>query len=585
MPVYIFGFPFGEGLNISKKGNPAITVSTGNVSSIRKDKYNNVSYIQITGSINPGNSGGPIVDKKGKLIGIVVIKRKGTQIAFAIPTNELKKFFHGRISNISPVEKYNKDGRAEILFRAITIDPLNKISKIGIAIGPKKNVKTPYPINSSGYPGRIFPLKDYRELKWEKRSTAATKIVLHGNPGETKEFVFQVYFIDGSGKTQFLDATVKKVKFRGKVITTHHGKPSKKIDEDEWLEQNSNIMYGGKLTVKTPGKSMIGVGKTVVDANVHHIDLSPQYIVGHLLWENEKGNSFYSLSKKGIIYQVSVPDFKLLKEINLGYDNASDMELSEEGIVVVFPNLQEVRIIDPVKFTYKATISVPEVYYVGASLKSRYIFATRQLSSRKMSIIDAKEKRIVNILDAYRMGIPQKKHTKNSGLFDFSQPTVSPDGNYFFCESGSCLHRFRINGSLIYEEAGPRLADGPRRIVISPDSKYICLPTAGGNTQGLHGHPYIGLHGTYVYKINDIINPVASFVSGECPGVIGFDKKGIMVYAHNFKHQLITFSPDGKKMKEYQLTHRGDTVRHFLVHPSGKKLLILTEQSLLWVIL
>lgn len=233
MPAYIFGFPFGEDLNISRGGNPAITVITGNVSSIRKDKYNNVSYIQFTGSVNPGNSGGPIVDKEGKLIGIVVIKRKGTQIAFAIPTDEIKKFFHGRISVIRLVEKYNRDGKAEILFRAITIDPLNKISKISIAIGPKNNVNTPYPINSSGYPERIFPLKDYRELKWEKSSSAATTIVLHGNPGETKAFIFQGYFIDGSGKQHFLMPALKKVKFKVQVMTQEQRKPPKIIDDDD----------------------------------------------------------------------------------------------------------------------------------------------------------------------------------------------------------------------------------------------------------------------------------------------------------------------------------------------------------------
>jgi hypothetical protein len=589
MPVYIFGFPFGEGLNISREGNPAITVSKGSISSIRKDEYNNVSYIQVTGSINPGNSGGPIVDKEGKLIGIVVIKRKGTQIAFAIPTNQLKKFFNGRIRTIRPVEKYNEDGIAEIIFRAITIDPLNKISKIGIAIGPKKNVKTPYPINSSGYPGRIFPLKDYRELKWEKRSTAAIKRLFHGKPGETKEFVFQVYFIDGSGKIQFLNPTVQKVKFKGQEMKPEQRKPSKTIGDDDWLGKKNKASVGGKLTVKSPGKSILGILKTVKDAKVHKIDLPAELIVGDLLWENEKGNSFYSLNSKGVIYQVSVPGFKILKEINLEYYHVSDMALSQEGIVVVFPRNHEVMIIGPVKLTYKAILSVPGAHYAAASLKSRFVFITMSRytsDSSKVVMIDAKEKRIVNNLNGYRMGEPQKSYSNRTGIITFNYPTVSPDGNYFFCESSESLHRFKItNSSLIYEEAGPPIADGPQRIVISPDSKYICLLSGSVKRHRFRGHPDIGNYGTYVYRIDDISTPIVSFESGSFPRALGFDKKARMIYAQNHKHQLITFSPDGKRMKEYQLTFGGDTVNHFLVHPSGKKLLILTKKSLLWVTL
>ncbi len=88
MPVYIFGFPFGEMLS-TNKGNPAITVGKGSVSSIRTDNQGQVSIVQINADVNPGNSGGPVVDARGRLVGIAVATVRGTQIGLMIPAAKL----------------------------------------------------------------------------------------------------------------------------------------------------------------------------------------------------------------------------------------------------------------------------------------------------------------------------------------------------------------------------------------------------------------------------------------------------------------------------------------------------------------
>lgn len=63
MPVYVFGFPFGEVL-ATGKGNPAITIGKGSVSSLRLDERGELARVQIDGALNPGNSGGPVVDAR-----------------------------------------------------------------------------------------------------------------------------------------------------------------------------------------------------------------------------------------------------------------------------------------------------------------------------------------------------------------------------------------------------------------------------------------------------------------------------------------------------------------------------------------
>jgi S1-C subfamily serine protease len=95
MPVYILGFPFGEALAF-KRGNPAVTVNKGSISSLRQDDYGQIKAVQIDGAINPGNSGGPVVDEAGRLVGVSAATIRGSGIGLAIAPEELKKLFDAR---------------------------------------------------------------------------------------------------------------------------------------------------------------------------------------------------------------------------------------------------------------------------------------------------------------------------------------------------------------------------------------------------------------------------------------------------------------------------------------------------------
>jgi S1-C subfamily serine protease len=101
MPVFVFGFPFGESLS-TNKGNPAITVGKGSVSSIRRDDKDELAYVQIDGALNPGNSGGPVVDSQGRLVGVAVKTIKGAGIGLAIPSNTLTKVLQNRAQAHDP---------------------------------------------------------------------------------------------------------------------------------------------------------------------------------------------------------------------------------------------------------------------------------------------------------------------------------------------------------------------------------------------------------------------------------------------------------------------------------------------------
>jgi S1-C subfamily serine protease len=77
-------------------GNPLglqFSVSEGIVSAIHREGPNEISaYIQTDAALNPGNSGGPLINKKGKVIGINNFKVGGGEsLGFALESNYIKE--------------------------------------------------------------------------------------------------------------------------------------------------------------------------------------------------------------------------------------------------------------------------------------------------------------------------------------------------------------------------------------------------------------------------------------------------------------------------------------------------------------
>ncbi|MDB6073421.1 MAG: htrA 1, partial [Verrucomicrobiaceae bacterium] len=82
-----------QGQPIVAMGNPqglAFSVVQGVVSAIREVEGN--SMIQLAVPIEQGNSGGPLMDRQGRVLGMLTLKSTRTEnLGFAMPVNELKK--------------------------------------------------------------------------------------------------------------------------------------------------------------------------------------------------------------------------------------------------------------------------------------------------------------------------------------------------------------------------------------------------------------------------------------------------------------------------------------------------------------
>lgn len=99
-PVVVVGFPFGEALALDGH-SPAATISRGSIASVRRSNTGGVELLQLDVALNPGNSGGPVVDERGRVVGVSVATLRGTGISFIVPWEHAEALLEGRAAKVS----------------------------------------------------------------------------------------------------------------------------------------------------------------------------------------------------------------------------------------------------------------------------------------------------------------------------------------------------------------------------------------------------------------------------------------------------------------------------------------------------
>src|SRR5262249_48773361 len=141
----------GDALSVGK-GNPAVTVSKGSVSSLRNDDDGELKLIQIDAAVNPGNSGGPVVDTKGRLLGGGVSRfRGGEGLNFAVPCAALGKMMKGRLDGFTLTATKAADGSVSVKAEIGVLDPTNvmRAGTLYYVVIPPKGTK-PKPTEAIG---------------------------------------------------------------------------------------------------------------------------------------------------------------------------------------------------------------------------------------------------------------------------------------------------------------------------------------------------------------------------------------------------------------------------------------------------
>jgi serine/threonine protein kinase len=92
MELTAFGYPLGPAVPHAPGRYPSISVNFGRITALRRGDAG-LTGIQLDAALNPGNSGGPVLDRAGKVIGVVAAGISGSSgLNYAIPVDHLSRY-------------------------------------------------------------------------------------------------------------------------------------------------------------------------------------------------------------------------------------------------------------------------------------------------------------------------------------------------------------------------------------------------------------------------------------------------------------------------------------------------------------
>jgi hypothetical protein len=552
MPIYMLGFPFGAALSTTE-GNPAATIGKGTISSLRENDRGEISVIQIDGDLNPGNSGGPVVDGKGRLVGISVAKIRGTHIGLVIPARHLSELLLGQVTEVSVRTVRVANGEAEVEIQLHLMDPLNKIQKAAVRVLDAQRFAGPEPRDKDGWP---LPLPGAQEFELKVGNQEAWATIKLKSPEKRGSFFVQPVFTHVDNTVHYAPAGEPHP--IGFAATISGGKKEPKA-----------------LPTPAPsaaGSIAAGSAQEVGDLKVRSIVIGSGVAPACLCWAAD-AKSFYHLDGAGVVRRISYPDFKEEAALNT-VKKGTWLSLSSLGLVVTVSGPQEAWLLDGNSLTITKRIPIG--------------IAKRAVSAPGSSLACASESGVVSaavhVIDL-KSGttVGQYKHSdfEVRGGVRFDNPALSPDGKYLFTTGGTQqMMRFKINGQeLAFEEASEQLLQGRfEGLCLSPGGTLVCAPSANGNYRKEKGKNTFSVN---VFSTTNIKQPVFPLQVGANPIAVGFDSKASLIYGQNNENGLIIFDGNGVRLKEYKLDPKSQTeeVHQFLVHPEGRRLLILGGTS------
>ncbi len=175
--VIACGFPFGT--TLARQGEyPTISINAGSVTSLRRDKDGELHRIQLDAALNPGNSGGPVLDRGGKVIGMVVSGIQGSGVNLAIPVSHLQRFLARPelVFTLPTVNAAHQHEAFEFTVKTVAVLPVKEPPDVELILTtgsgqerrlPMKLADGAYRVKTVPFPPREGPRVYHIEVKYE----------------------------------------------------------------------------------------------------------------------------------------------------------------------------------------------------------------------------------------------------------------------------------------------------------------------------------------------------------------------------------------------------------------------------------
>jgi len=541
MGVYILGYPFGDRLTEGK--NPAVTIGKGSVSSLREDGQGRLKAVQVDGDVNPGNSGGPVVDEKGNLVGVAVAAVRGTRIGLAVPTAELTRLLGGRVGDVTLAVVKAADGVADVAVEVALLDPLNKIKGVSVLVAGADAAKGMKP----GPDGSFPPLPGGKEFPLKVDGQKATGVVQVPSGGRSVEKV--------AVQPAFVNADKETVR----------AAPASPFAVD--------FVKAAPVAIPA-GIEGAGEAGPVGDLLVASRQIGEGAAKNTMCWAAD-AKSFYHLDGAGTLRRVSFPGLEVEATRATG-KRCSRVTVSSRGPILTHEEGGEAWLLDGKTLDVVQTYRTGKALYLASSPGSAYAYGVESTPSEAvLTVYDLKDGKAVNRYSH------RDFEARDVRAVHFVSPAVSPDGRYLFTMGGfgRAMYRFRLEGpDVVCEEAAHSLLSGEfLGAALSHDGKYFSAPSRDGNPPVGGDAP--ARHRTYVFLAARWERPVLALRFGGPSLAVGFDLASGLIYAHDPDHTLIVHDARGARLKAAKLapTDRPGTVRQILVHPEGRKVVVLVD--------
>jgi hypothetical protein len=499
--------------------------------------------------------------------------------------------------------------QAEVLFQAPQADTLD-FAVLKIAARPDYGDFRPLPLAGGkpelGQPvaalGFPFITADQPVFSFNKGAISATKVDLDGKPYCQTDAAINPGNSGGplvNARGEVLGVvTLRKVNANNMAYALHLAETAGAAEtartraaaaHPEPGPGDAKALAGGPSTAPrspapvppTPGKPVTppdpkpgGLGITVKaeavgDLQVKALALGTGQGPACLCWSKD-GKAFYHLDGAGTVRRVGYPDFKEEASLATG-KKCGWLSVSAEGVVLTVTEAQEMWLLDAKSLKAVSQVPIAKAKRVASSPALSFAYVADMTPfGGTLSAIDLKAAKVV------------KQYTNTDFIkegvnFDF--PVMTRDGKSLFTTGGfGPIYRFEVDGAAVkFGDASPGILSGRfEGLSLSPDGKFVCAPSGGGNaaTEGEEQPPP---YTTAIFGGGNLKKPLLRLKSGAYPMAVGFDAKSGLLYAQDAGNQLILYNTDGIKLKEYQLAKEGGSTRQFLVHPDGRKLLVMGE--------
>ncbi len=339
-------------------------------------------------------------------------------------------------------------------------------------------------------------------------------------------------------------------------------------------------------------ETLRGPRRMVADAAVSSVNLNGATVVPDILWIAD-GDEALVLEPAGVLRRISVPTLVEKARLNIGCD-CSELLSTALGPVVVVPALQELWLIDEASLAVRKRVTAAEVATArGAPGLSRVflmppheqdVVRPRDHVARTVRVVDLRRDGVAAELPWEAIREQGSRPVGDSLEFqDLLNLTLTPDGRFGFCVSNGRIHRVDVHGTNLAPGWRTPRGIAPGALSVSADSLYVAAGTVTGVQDA---RPFAAERGVYVFGVGALAEPLMCLPGRGPLQDVCFDRAGERIYVRDDAVDLMTFTTQGRPLKEYALSTRGRrsrTAGRLYAHPRGRALFVLDESELHWV--